>query len=122
METINYKGNTYQIGALYDFSDNGFDWFTCELGNINRLSKYVFETSRGDYSEIKALDSEIGTITPTPIDLIDGKAYQFQASGGVWLGFYQESRKSFFTQFERGNKICSTTEASNIQPLTVEIK
>ena len=122
METINYKGNTYQIGALYDFSIDGFDWFTCELGNINRLSSYVFETSRGDYSEIKALDSEIGTITPEPIKLIDGNAYKFKALGSVWLGFYQESRKSFFTQLECGNKICSATEANNIRPLTVEIK
>ena len=118
MKTINYNGNTYQIGALYDFSIDDFDWFTCELGNINRLSKYVFETSRGDYSKIKALDSEIGTITPIPTELIDGKAYQFESYKQELHGIYSTECEKMFTQ----NGEFRIKDCTNIQPLTVEIK
>ena len=125
METINYNGNIYQLGMTYLFRDSANKWPKLGmLSNVIQGDKYPFKTEDETWKMCEELppSNEIGTITPEPIELIDGKAYQFQVSGGVWLGFYQESRKSFFTQFERGNKICSTTEASNIQPLTVEIE
>ena len=64
---------------------------------------------------------QILPLTP-PITLENGKAYQFDCDQLTYVGFYRELRKSFFTCLVSGNKICSNTEATNIQPLTVEVK
>lgn len=67
-----------------------------------------------------ALIKGISAIKP-PIELIDGKAYQFtHMNGGIFLGFYRESRSSFFYEKVNGNKICGKIEASNIQLLEVK--
>ena len=125
MKTINYNGNTYQLGMAYLFSDSANE--LPKLGillDINPDENYPFSANNESWAICEELppSNEIGRITPEPIGLINGKAYQFKILGSVWLGFYQEISKSFVTQLECGNKICSTTEASNIQPLTVEIK
>ena len=125
MKTINYNGNTYQLGMNYLFRDSADELPTLGiLSNIMQGDKHPFKTKKYPWKICEELppSNEIGTITPEPIELIDGKAYQFKSLGGVWFGYYQESMKSFSTQYECGSKICSATKASNIRPLTVEIK
>ena len=126
MKTINYNGNTYQLGMNYLFRNSTNEWLKLGmLSNVIQGNKFPFKTEEEEaWSICEELppSNEIGTITPEPIELIDGKAYQFKVLGGVWFGYYQESVKSFSTQYECGSKICSATEASNIKPLTVEIK
>jgi len=61
-------------------------------------------------------------LTP-PIELIDGKAYQFELCFGDYrVGYYCSVRNSFFDGLLKSHKICGKAEATNIQPLTVEVK
>ena len=61
-------------------------------------------------------------LTP-PIELIDGGKYEFELCFGDYhLGYWKEERNSFFDSLLCANKICGKSEASNIQPLTVEVK
>jgi hypothetical protein len=59
---------------------------------------------------------------PEPIELIDGAAYMFDVIENTFLGFYRESRKSFFYEIINGNKIAGASEATNIRLMTVESK
>jgi len=64
----------------------------------------------------------IKPLTP-PITLIDGKAYQFELCFGDYrVGYYCSVRNSFFDGLLKSHKICGKAEATNIQPLTVEVK
>jgi len=60
----------------------------------------------------------IAPLTP-PIELVDGKAYQFKLNGQL-IGFYRKDRKSFFTELHGGNKVCGENEPSTIQLLEVK--
>jgi hypothetical protein len=83
----------------------------------------VSETDDGEefMSSIKSALHSFKPLTP-PITLIDGKAYQFELNGFVWLGFYDGDRNSFADRNVLGNKICGKGEPTNIKPLTVEVK
>ena len=81
METVTYKGNVYQIGKLYHFSDtnDGFK-YTKILSSIRKgEDRYHFTDDEGGvWRRIEVIDSsEFGTETPAPIKLIDGAAYMF---------------------------------------------
>ena len=54
-----------------------------------------------------------------PIELIDGEMYKLTLSLRVFVGFYRESRNSFFTELTGGNKVCGKNEPNNIQLLEV---
>tara|TARA_R110000772_G_scaffold132766_1_gene241249 strand:+ start:119 stop:1000 length:882 start_codon:yes stop_codon:yes gene_type:complete len=65
---------------------------------------------------------EFKPLTP-PIELIDGGKYEFELCFGDYrLGYWKEERNSFFDSLLCVNKICGKSEASNIQPLTAEVK
>ena len=117
MKTDIYKGNVYEIGKPYLFSDGGENWFPSVLNGIDSAKSFPFATPYDTYKHIKQIES-VGTITPAPLELIDGQAYQFYLNGAQ-LGFYRSDRKSFFTMLHGGNKICGNTEVSNIRKLVV---
>lgn len=67
-------------------------------------------------------ESWVEPLTP-PIELIDDGRYEFELCFGDYrLGYWKEERNSFFDSLLCANKICGKSEASNIQPLTVEVK
>jgi hypothetical protein len=72
------------------------------------------------------IDGEIHGVSFQPltsIELIDGGRYEFELCFGDYrLGYWKEERNSFFDSLLCANKICGKSEASNIQPLTVETK
>ena len=88
--TVEHKGNVYEIGRLYAFSDSPVnDLDVVEYGILTSVSgglfyqynnfsdknikwKYVFEISVIG-----------GTITKAPIKLIDGEVYQFNYETGA---------------------------------------
>ena len=53
-----------------------------------------------------------------PIELLDGKAYQFDVDGDFMIGIYQESQD----HFDSATHITSSSRCTNIELLTVEIK
>jgi hypothetical protein len=120
IKTVTHEGKVYQFGKKYF------------VGNVNRLgmlirieklSNYPFIISENGlefaYSKLYAGDPDMGTITPAPIELVDGAAYMFdyRASKDV-IGIYSvctETISSIGDDFV--SKYCT-----NIRLMTVESK
>ena len=117
--TVTHEGNVYEIGKPYLFSDTGKNWVYQKLTTIYKKSRYAFGCLAGNYLHIKEIPNGLGTITPAPIDLIDGNAYMFNVRKNTFLGFYRANRNSFFYEIENGNKIAGVSECTNIRPMTV---
>jgi hypothetical protein len=125
IKTVTHEGKVYQIGKVYSFSQDRK--YKCErrLKGVEKSSAgYPIVDHAGvcwRYIEV-INSSELGTITPAPIELINGAAYMFDVRENTFLGFYRERRKSFFYEIINGNKIAGASEATNIRLMTVESK
>ena len=121
IKTVTHEGKVYQIGKKYF------------VGNVNRLgmliridelSNYPFIVSENGlefaYSKLYAGDPDMGTITPAPIELIDGAAYMFDYEGRKVdrIGIYLKHDNHFV--FPIG--YIHTTNCTNIRLMTVESK
>jgi hypothetical protein len=115
--TQEYKGNIYQIGQDYLFSISGETWFYDSLADIDGGYSKPFCTKHKEWRYIKGVPASknTGTITPAPIDLIDGNAYMFDYQGSEGIGLYEEDESSFFMVG------CSYNleNCKNIRPMTV---
>jgi hypothetical protein len=119
--TFTSHGKIYELDKEYLFGNDGINLVYGRLVSICAQSSYPFQSDSGKlYKYIGMLSNckDQGTITPAPIDLIDGNAYMFNING-TWVGFYRECRNCFFTQLVNGNKIASVNECTNIRPMTV---
>ena len=128
IKTEECQGQVYEIGQSYLFSDGGDYWHCLRLKRIVKGYPTRFETwvtptkfTVFDFIDELPASENIGTITPAPIELVDGAAYMFCLET-TWVGFYRVSRKSFFDRLVGGNKICGLAEVTNIRPMTVESK
>ena len=125
IKTVTHEGKVYEIGQEYLFSNDGTHLVYERLKAICPKSSYPFEGHDGKFSKYIGVLSDCkdqGTITPAPIELINGAAYMFDVRENTFLGFYRESRKSFFYEITNGNKIAGASEATNIRLMTVESK
>lgn len=80
----------------------------------------IFKTSNGIEfccNHLVGQDFKYKPLTP-PIELIDGKAYQFTHQSCRGLGFYNER----LDEFSSLNHKIDIRNCTNIQPLTVEVK
>ena len=89
MKTINHEGKIYQVGGLYEFSDDGTTWCVDTLEGIYPESNHPYETRPDDYKHIRICEAISGTITEVPVKLIDGECYSFTDQLG-------NERKGFF--------------------------
>ena len=117
MKTIEHKEKVYQVGGIYEFSDDGEEWCIDRLEDINQYVTYPYETCPGDgYNFIRACEFSLGTITEAPVELIDGECYQYTSQLG-------NERKWFFSA--KHNTFCSNggwsgrSECTNIKLLVV---
>jgi hypothetical protein len=120
IKTVTYEGKVYQIGKLYAFSDDkGVDPLIDRLSSISNL--YNDDEGNG-WKYIKAIaPSKIGTITPAPIELVNGAAYMFNSHEDNLLdaiGVYSESHNTL-TTFKN---LCAVFDCTNIRLMTVESK
>lgn len=93
--TVEYKGNVYEIGKRYEFSDCGDDWYGIELECFID-GQYPCKSTCNSYKQIRAIEpSSIGTITKAPVKLIDGEAYQFDYDGSKALGYFNKEKGDF---------------------------
>jgi hypothetical protein len=117
--TVTHDGNIYQIGKQYSFSDDGSNWTTSSLKSISYASDFPF---RSDFSWklIKEFESsDVGTITPAPIELVNGAAYMFCDSDKVEnLGIFNCKTNMFINN----NGLTSASFCTNIRLMTVESK
>jgi hypothetical protein len=122
IKTETHLGKVYQIDQEYLFSNDGTHLFYGRLKAICPKSSYPFEAHDGKFSKYIGLIQDCkdqGTITPAPIELIDGAAYMFdyRASKDV-IGIYSvctETISSIGDDFV--SKYCT-----NIRLMTVESK
>jgi hypothetical protein len=122
IKTVTYEGKVYQIGGIYEFSDNGDSWETDKLVSISYVAAYPFKVAGCEWSLIRETESKIGTITPAPIELIDNGAYMFDFKDETCIGFYELSQEAFFDRHDGGKQIAKLSFCTNIRPMTVESK
>jgi hypothetical protein len=119
--TVTHDGNIYQIGKQYSFSDDGSNWTTSSLKSISYASDFPFR-SGFSWRLIKEFESsDVGTITPAPIELVDGAAYMFNYANFKirdGIGIYEQS-SSRFIQLDG---FTLSSYCTNIRLMTVESK
>ena len=119
IKTVTHKGNVYQIGKHYAFSDDGKEWVLDILEGFDEEDAHPCRGELEIWRLIRIMEpSELGTITPVPIELIDGAAYMFDYRQDSRIGIYERLALRFinvdgFTLL----KVCT-----NIRLMTVESK
>ena len=118
-----YQGQLYQLDQGYLFSNNQKHWMFTFLIDIDKTCNQAFVTSQQSFLYIKKLPASenMGTITPAPIELVDGAAYMFD-----WIerpmknsvGVYDLNSQRFY--FVSGHILSSY--CTNIRLMTVESK
>ena len=118
-KTVTYDGKVYQIGGLYEFSDEGKEWAVDELLLVGERESYPFEARQFEWELIREANYTMGTITTAPpIELIDGAAYTFNIRGDEVIGLYDLEDGTL-----TGGRYCLHYSAvSNIRLMTVEKK
>ena len=117
-KTVVHKGNVYEIGAPYLFSVLGKSWTHGILTDIDRSYKKPFCTNNHEWLYIKEIPSGTnGTITPAPVELINGNAYMFDISGSFDLiGVFENSTHGM----HRSHGKISLSICTNIREMTVK--
>ncbi len=91
-EAIKCKQNNkmYVMGGLYEFKDESDRCWG--IGRLVDINGGQFKSNTGTKREwfyyIREVSIEAGTITDAPIELIDGKAYQFDYMNKTRVGYY----------------------------------
>ena len=120
IKTVTHKGQVYEIGQIYAFSDEGDLWVVDCLRVIMGNDDHPFKARSSWKLARKALLSDLGTITPAPIELEHGKAYTFdyRANRDSSIGVYSKMADNFITIGSNyPADICT-----NIRPMAVEKK
>jgi hypothetical protein len=115
--TVTHEGNVYEIGKYYLFRMHSVTWTLGILEKINNSHTCYFCTPFKEWLYIKEIPASenIGTITPAPIELIDGNAYMFDYEGKQTIGLYYKLNDMFYmSDFSLSVKKCT-----NIRPMTV---
>jgi hypothetical protein len=123
IKAVTHEGKVYQIGKLYLFGDNKVDWEIGQLVKVHTRNNpiYLFENYCDCYKYIKEADfSYVGTITPSPIELVDGAVYTFGYGNRLnAVGVYDKCEKRFYHL--RGMYF-GFEGCTNIRLMTVESK
>ncbi len=128
MKTVEHSGYTYQIGAVYEFtdSDRGDHW---ELGVLSDYTNgedgVGFQRRDGNKTEwfryIRLQQAPTGTIIKTPVKLVHGKCYSIDIDAfrteGV-TAIYRDSCGGVST-FACKFGLVNEEQVTNIKPLTV---
>jgi hypothetical protein len=122
MKTVTYEGKEYQIGALYEFSNDEEHWVGSGLVSVNSEEGRPFFSRLNCYHCIREIQNpNIGTIKDASVELIDGKAYQFEYCGEKTLAYYSDDDKAFGCCIADYDKY-KVDHVSNIVPLVPEVK
>jgi hypothetical protein len=89
--TVTSHGKIYELDKEYLFGNDGINLVYGRLVSICAQSSYPFQSDSGKlYKYIGMLSNckDQGTITPAPIDLVDGNAYMFDYKCASYIGIY----------------------------------
>jgi hypothetical protein len=67
IKTVTYEGKVYQIGSVYEFSDDGVDWALDYLLEVGNNPTCPFEAKKYEWELIRKANYTMGTITPASI-------------------------------------------------------
>jgi hypothetical protein len=116
MKTIKHKGKVYQVGGVYEFSNNGKAWFVDTLEAIHQGDVFPYKAQWCDYNSIRACEAKAGTVEDEPLKLKNGECYRY-------TGLYGNERKGFFSarhdMFFRTEGRDAPSECTNIKLLVV---
>jgi hypothetical protein len=65
-KTVTHEGKVYQIGSVYEFSDEGKDWALDELLSVGEGGFRPFEARQYEWTLIREVNYFMGTIAPAP--------------------------------------------------------
>jgi hypothetical protein len=121
IKTVTHEGQVYQLNKDYFFGNYKK---TLKLMRIDIASAYPFKVyengSENGYERIYLGSAEFGTITPAPIELIDGAAYMFNCDSDVdVIGLFSKGGGLFVKNNGAAFNACFCT---NIRLMTVESK
>ena len=79
VEAVTVDGMVYELGKLYEFQhdDEEETWHAGILEAVREHEYLRFESTAEYFYKIRECQSRIGTITPAPVELADGKAYTY---------------------------------------------
>jgi hypothetical protein len=121
VDTIEDNGKLYQIGCFYEFKDSISKFW--EVGVLCAYEEGRFKSKCGNklewYDSIMRCTGIMGTVVDAPVELIDGKAYQFESRGNVFHGIYEKKYTSFNVM---AGQLFNDISCTNIKPLTAEDK
>jgi hypothetical protein len=119
IKTVTYEGKVYQIGGVYEFSDEGKDWAVDELLSVGDSSIFPFNARQYEWELIRKVNCTIGTITPAPVKLDNGAAYMFdyRARKDV-IGLYSVCTETISSIVD----VFRSKDCTNIRLMTVESK
>jgi hypothetical protein len=91
------------------------------IAHINNKGQFACIDDNGDYLIQYVAEDDTESFKPLtpPVELIDGKAYQFESRGNVFHGIYEKKYTSFNVM---AGQLFNDISCTNIQPLTVEDK
>jgi hypothetical protein len=120
IKTVTHEGKVYQLGGVYEFSDKGRDWALDELLYLDEGKALPFCTRQYEWELIREASYSMGTITPAPIELIDGAAYMFDC----------DEHSNVIALFSKGGglflihdgAVFNASACTNIRLMTVESK
>ncbi len=111
-KAITHEGKVYQIGAVYEFSDDGDTWELAVLHDYdteeNTVRGKFYSKTGGElewcgkfewFKYIRLQQAPVGTITEVPVELVDGECYQFDYPNKLvenkHKGFYSKQTHRF---------------------------
>ena len=100
-ETAVHEGQVWQIGEMYQFSDDGANWVGVPLkGFAGKVAAPCQDSNSHRWKHIRPIDpADLGTVTPVPVELVDGSVYVFSVGASVikGIGFYDEYVHAFYS-------------------------
>lgn len=115
IKTVTHEGEVYQIGGVYEFSDEGIDWYVDSLISIDDSKKRPVKGYCWEWKLIKKSKRKIGTVTPAPVELVDGAAYMFDYHLSSYVGIYEKTSLRFI----QVGGFTLSTNCTNIRLMTV---
>mgnify|MGYP003651884550 CR=1 FL=1 len=122
-KTVVYKGKVYEINKEYLFFDDNNKLIYGRLKSICKSSFHPFANHHGDpFSSICAFSElkDHGTITPAPVEMINGNAYVFGINDSTYIGFYNKFQKAFFHSRFKGVPVAALEDCTDIREMIVK--
>jgi hypothetical protein len=120
-------GNGWEIGSVYEFSNDKKDWYQASFSRLDRSGTEYKPHGLNWHLFARECQSPIGKVHRKPVELVDGAVYQFESfsTGRLWVGFYNSADFAFYESTGGETNpvmIGSVQDFKNIIRLVPEVK